>query len=71
MQRHIRLHTHVPAYRDDRNARAAPPPAPAPPLNGNRYRNDHHHMDRNVPIHAAQVEPGYDYRYQEDSDYLP
>ena len=28
-------------------------------------------MDRNVPIHAAQVEPGYDYCYQEDGDYLP
>ena len=28
-------------------------------------------MDRNVPIHATQVEPGYDYCYQEDGDYLP
>ena len=28
-------------------------------------------MDWNVPILTAQVEPGYDYRYQEDGDYLP
>ena len=34
-------------------------------------RNDHRHVDRNVPIHAAQVEPGYDHHYQEDGDYLP
>ena len=60
-----------PTYHDDQNARPAPPPAPAPPPNGNRYQNDHRRVDQNVPIHAAQVEPGYDHHYQEGGDYLP
>ena len=60
-----------PAYRDDRNARVVPPQAPPPPQSTNRYRSDNHHMDRNVPVHAAQVEPGYDYHYQDDGDYIP
>ena len=60
-----------PTYRDNRNVRAAPPLAPAPPPNGNRYRSDHRRVDRNVPVHAAQVEPSYDYHYQEGDDYPP
>ena len=24
-----------------------------------------------MPVHAAQVEPGYDYHYQDDGDYIP
>ena len=60
-----------PTYRDNRNGRPPLPPAPAPvPLTGhNRYRHDNHHADRNVPVHAAQVDPAYDYNYQED-DYI-
>ena len=54
-----------PVYRDNRNERPPPPaPAPAPPVNQNRYRHDNCHTDRNVPIHAAQVDPAYDYNYQ-------
>ena len=56
-----------PVYRDNRNERPPPPaPAPAPPVNQNRYRHDNRHTDRNVPIHAAQVDPAYDYNYQGD-----
>ena len=39
---------------------------PAPPVNQNRYRHDNRHTDRNVPIHAAQVDPAYGYNYQGD-----
>ena len=60
-----------PAYRDDRNARAVPPQAPPPPQSINRYRSDNRRVDQNVPVHAAQVEPGYDYHYQDDGDYIP
>ena len=48
-----------------------PPQAPPPPQSTNRYRSDNRRVDRNVPIHAAQVEPGYDYHYQDDGDYIP
>ena len=60
-----------PVYRDNRNGRPPPPPAPAPvpPVNQNRYRHDNRHTDRNVPIHAAQVDATYDYNYQGD-DYV-
>ena len=60
-----------PAYRDDQNARVVPPQAPPPPQSTNRYRSDNCRVDRNVPVHAAQVEPGYDYHYQDDGDYIP
>ena len=60
-----------PAYRDDQNARAVPPQAPPPPQSTNRYRSDNRRVDRNVPVHAAQVELGYDYHYQDDGDYIP
>ena len=60
-----------PAYRDDRNTRAVPPQAPPPPQSTNRYRSDNRRVDRNVPVHAAQVEPGYDYHHQDDGDYIP
>ena len=63
-------HSH-PTYRNDQNMRAAPSPAPALPPMGNRYRNDNRRVDRNVPIHAAQVEPEYDYRYQDDGKNMP
>ena len=62
-----------PSYHDNHNGRPPlPPPALAPvPLVGhNRYRHDNCHSDRNVPVHAAQVEPAYDYNYQEN-DYVP
>ena len=60
-----------PAYRDDRNARVVPPQAPPPSQSTNRYRSDNRHVDRNVPVHAAQVEPGYNYHHQDDGDYIP
>ena len=60
-----------PTYQNDQNARAAPPPAPALPPIGNRYRNDNHRVDQNVPIHATQVEPEYNYRYQDDGKCMP
>ena len=44
---------------------------PAPPPIGNCYRNDNRRVDRKVPIHAAQVEPEYDYRYQDDGECMP
>ena len=60
-----------PTYRDDRNARAVPPQVPPPPQSTNRYRSDNRRVDQNVPVHAAQVEPGYDYHHQDDGDYIP
>ena len=60
-----------PAYQDDRNARAVPRQAPPPSQSTNRYRSDNRRVDRNVPVHAAQVEPGYDYHHQDDGDYIP
>ena len=41
------------------------PPGP------NRYRHDNRHTDRNVPIHAAQVEPEHEYDYRDKGDYIP
>ena len=38
---------------------------------GNRYRNDNRRVDRNVPIHTAQVKPEYDYHYQDDGENMP
>ena len=60
-----------PAYRDDQNVRVVPLQVPPPPQSTNCYRSDKRHVDRNVPVHAAQVELGYDYHYQDDGDCIP
>ena len=61
--------TSCPNYGDSHrdNARVLPPPPPGP----NRYRHDNRHADRNVPMHAAQVEPEYEYDYRDEGDYIP
>ena len=61
--------TSRPSYRDNHrdNARVPPPVPPGP----NRYRHDNRHADRNVPMHAAQVEPEHEYDYRDEGDYIP
>ena len=62
--------TSHPSYRDrdhHDNARVLP----SVPPGQNRYQPDNHHTDRNVPIHAAQVEPEHEYDYRDEGDYIP
>ena len=60
-----------PTYQNNQNVRAAPSPVPALPPMGNHYRNDNRQVDQNVPIHTAQVEPEYDYHYQDNGENMP
>ena len=65
--------TSRPNYRDNRDHRDGNAQAPPPPTQPghNRYRQDNRPADRNIPIRATQVEPEYDYNYQDEGNYIP